>query len=193
VTDEPSSEESRASEENTRDAELFRSGDRAFFDRIVQEYRPLLRELIRRYVPTDEDAEDVAQLTFARAFEHRELFRGDAPLRSWLCRIAVNLALNHRKRARPLSALGKDEVELEDIASFTNALETAKLVAAELWRKAEKHLARLPPKQRLVVELRLFHEMSFREIGALADCSEVSARVNCANGMQELRTILNIE
>ena len=148
------------------------------------------------YVVTALDGDDDAGGSIFKEFvriPRNEARVDNAPVRSWLCRIAVNLALNHRKRARPLSALGKDEVELEDIASFTNALETAKLVAAELWRKAEKHLAHLPPKQRLVVELRLFHEMSFREIGALADCSEVSARVNYANGMQELRTILNIE
>ncbi len=180
-------------EEDERDAALFRSGDHALFDRIVQKHSALLRGLIRRYVSTEEDAEDVTQMAFARAFEHRASFRGEAPLRTWLCRIAVNLALNHRKRARPLSAVGKDEVELEEIASFTSALDTAKLVAAELWRKVEKHLQHLPPKTRLVVELRLFHDMAFKEIGVLADCSEASARVNFANGIEELRTVLDIK
>ena len=53
-------------------------------------------------------------------------------------------------------------IELDDIAAFTSTLETGKLVAAELWRKVEVRLAELPPKQRLAVELRLFHELSSR-------------------------------
>jgi RNA polymerase sigma-70 factor (ECF subfamily) len=99
----------------------------------------------------------------------------------------VNLALNHRDRQR---SLVEEEVSLEEVASFTSSLETAKLVAAELWRKVEKHLLTLPPKQRLVVELRLFHDLPFKEIGVLAECSEASARVNFANGVGALRTVL---
>lgn len=165
----------------------FRTGDHEAFERIVREHRSLVRDLIRRYVRHEHDVDDVCQIAFTRAFERRQSFRGEAPIRTWLCRIAVNVAINLRRQERALE-LG-DEL-LEGIASFTNALETAKLVAAELWRKAEKHLARLPPKQRLVVELRLFHDLPFKEIGVLADCSEASARVNFAAGVGTLRSVL---
>jgi RNA polymerase sigma-70 factor, ECF subfamily len=173
--------------EDDEDLAQFRSGDHAVFERVVRRHDGLIRGLVRRYVPNDEDAKDVTQLAFARAFEHRESFRGDAPLRTWLCRIAVNLARNHSARHRDLTA---GVVALEDVATFTSALDTAKLVAAELWQKAEKHLETLPPKQRLVVELRLFHDLPFKEIGTLADCSEASARVTFANGVGTLRSVL---
>jgi len=167
--------------------DLFRAGDHAAFERVVLAHRDLVRGIVRRYVRRDEDADDVCQLAFTRAFERRASFRGEAPIRTWLCRIAVNVAINQRNRNADLD-LG-DEL-LEGVASFTNALETSKLVAAELWRKAEKHLAGLPPKQRLVVELRLFHDLPFREIGVLADCTEAAARVNYATGIGTLRSIL---
>lgn len=170
------------------DLEAFRSGDAALFDRLFREHGALVRGLVRRYLRSDADADDLCQQVFARAFERRSTYRGEAPVRTWLCRIAVNLAMNHRTRSARVDIAS--DVALEEVASFTNALETAKLVAAELWRKAERHLAALPPKQRLVVELRLFHDLSFKEIGALADCSEASARVNFANGVGTLRSVL---
>src|SRR4051794_17206995 len=57
-----------------------------------------------------------------------------------------------------------DGVELEDLAAFTHSLETRRLVANEMWQKIEVRLDSLPPTQRLVFELRAFHDLSFDEI-----------------------------
>lgn len=165
--------------------EGFRRGDHAAFQELVRRHHPYVKQLVVRYTKNDEEAKDVAQLCFLRAFEHRASFRADASLRTWLYRIAVNLALNHVRRGpRDVS------IELDDLAAFTTGLETTKLVAAEIWRKAEQQLAQLPPKQRLVVELRLFHELSFEEIGVLAECSEESAKQNYHHGLRALRAVL---
>jgi RNA polymerase sigma-70 factor (ECF subfamily) len=165
--------------------ERFRGGDRGAFEEIVRKYEDPLVSLVHRYVKNDADAKDVVQRAFLRVFEKIDTFRGDAAFRTWLFRIAIHLALNHirgRDRLQP--------AELDDIAAFTNALETGRLVAAELWQKVVARLAELPPKQRLVVELRLFHELSFREISALADCSEESAKANYHHGVKRLRSII---
>lgn len=180
--------ETGAPEPPEPEADAIRAGDPGTFDALVRVHARLVRGLVRRYLRTDADADDACQLAFARAFERRASFRGDAPFRTWLCRIAVTVALDLRDKTRPRGAVA--DVDLDALASFTNALETSKLVAAELWRKAEVHLATLPPKQRLVVELRLFHDLSFKEIGVLADCSEASARVNFAHGVGALRAVL---
>lgn len=168
------------------DLELFRAGDESTFQSIVAEHQDLLRSIVRRYLGSAEDARDIVQLVFTRAFEHRSSFRGESSLRTWLCRIAINLALKHRRKHPPIQG----DVDLEDVRAFTHSLETSKLVAAELWQKVERHLQTLPPKQRLVVELRLFHELSFAEIGDIADCSEAAARVNFAHGAKALRSIV---
>ena len=165
--------------------ERFRAGDSRAFDELVRRYREPIVGLVRRYVKGGEDAEDVAQKAFVRAFERIEGFRGDASFRTWLHRIAINLALNHLRGQERLQPL-----DIDDVAAFTNSLGTERLVAAEVWRKVHARLAELPPKQRLVVELRLFHELSFKEVSVIADCSEDSAKVNFHHAVKRLRSLL---
>lgn len=163
--------------------ERLRAGDGAAFDELVRKYEQAIRRMLRRYLPNEEDAKDVTQLTFVQAYQKLASFRGESAFRTWLYRIAINLALNHKRAAPPAEV-----VPLDDVTSFTNSLGTSKLVAAELWRKVEVQLRALPPKQRLVVELRLFHELSFAEVAVIADCSEDSAKVNYHHGVKRLRT-----
>jgi RNA polymerase sigma-70 factor, ECF subfamily len=165
--------------------ERSRSGDRAAFDALVRTHGPRLHQIVMRYVRNEDDAKDVVQLALVRAFERIASFRGDSSFATWLCRIAINVALSHIRGAR-----GDTFVPLEDDSAFTNALGTEKLVAAELWRKVQVRLAELPPKQRLVVELRLFHELSFDEIGVVAGCTEDAAKANYHHGVKRLRELL---
>jgi RNA polymerase sigma-70 factor (ECF subfamily) len=158
-------------------------GDKQAFDALVTEHRDTIMRLCRRYVRRQEDAEDVTQRAFLNAFEKLNEFRRESTFRTWIHRIAVNLALNHIRHAAHEAPIA----ELDDLPTFTNALETSRLVAAEVWNRAAARIAELPPKQRLVVELRLFHELTFGEIAVLADCSEDSAKVNFHHGIKRLR------
>ena len=144
-------------------------GDRPSFDALVGKHRTGIQKLVRRYVRRAEDAEDVTQRAFLNAFEKLGEFRRESTFRTWLYRIAVHLALNHVRRA---SREGPPTVDVDDLPSFTNALETSRLVAAEVWARVSQRIEELPPKQRLAVELRLFHELSFRE----SPCSPIAAR-----------------
>ncbi len=159
------------------------SGDKHAFDALVNEHRDAITRLCLRYVHRFEDAEDVAQRVFLNAFEKLRDFRRESTFRTWIHRIAVNLALNHVRQAVHEAPIA----DLDDLPTFTNALETNRLVAAEVWNRAATRIAELPPKQRLVVELRLFHELTFGEIAVLADCSEESAKVNFHHGIKRLR------
>jgi RNA polymerase sigma-70 factor (ECF subfamily) len=147
------------------------------------QHQEAITRLCLRYVRRHEDAEDVAQRVFLNAYEKLHSFRRESTFRTWIHRIAVNLALNHVRHAAHEAPIA----ELDDLPTFTNALETSRLVAAEVWNRAAARIAELPPKQRLVVELRLFHELSFGEIAVLADCSEESAKVNFHHGVKRLR------
>jgi RNA polymerase sigma-70 factor (ECF subfamily) len=105
--------------------------------------------------------------------------------RTWLYRIAVNVALDHI-RVNP-----KRQLEpIEDVTTFTHSLQTSRLVAAELWQKVAKRLDALPPKQRLVFELRMFHDLSFSEVATLAQCTEGAAKVNFHYAVKRLRDLL---
>jgi RNA polymerase sigma-70 factor (ECF subfamily) len=168
-----------------RTIDRFRGGDRGAFDEIVRKYERSIVLLARRYVNVEQDAEDVAQRTFVRVFERIESFRAHSRFRTWLYRIAVNLALDHARGERHTRF-----VPVDDDVAFVNSLGTDKLVAAEVWRKVSARLAELPPRQRLVVELRVFHDLTFEEIAAIVDSTEDAAKVNYHHGVKRLRSIL---
>jgi RNA polymerase sigma-70 factor, ECF subfamily len=170
------------------DAELvgrFCAGDARAFEELVRRHSEPIRRLVGRYVRGDADAKDVAQEAFTRAFQGLPAFRGESSFRTWLYRIAVNVALDH-VRGNPQRELEP----LENVAVFTHSLQTSRLVAVEVWQKVSKRLDALPPKQRLVFELRMFHDLSFGEVAVLAECSEDSAKVNFHYAVKRLRDLL---
>jgi len=163
----------------------FRQGDKRAFDELVLARGDAIAAVVRRYVKNDADTEEITQRAFLAAYEKIESFRGESSFKTWVYRIAVNLALNHIRGGAKVT-----HVEVDDLAAFTNSLGTERLVAAEVWTKVQARLHQLPPKQRLVVELRLFHDMTFKEVSAIADCSEDSAKVNFHHGVKKLRELL---
>jgi RNA polymerase sigma-70 factor (ECF subfamily) len=164
--------------------ELVRQGDPRAKDELARRHLPLLARLVRRYVNAT-DAEDVAQRAILRAFDKLDGFRGESAFRSWLHRVAVNVALNHLRDT-------KREVhgELDEADLITNTLGTARLVAREAKARLLLALEDLPPKQRRSVELRLFAELSFAEIGQEMGTSEDSAKVNFHHALKRLRADL---
>lgn len=166
-------------------AERFRDGDRAAFDALVRRHQKGVWRLIRRYVKSDADAADVTQLAFVRAFRGLATFRGTATVRSWLYRIAINCALSwlrDHRREQP-AEIGEDALTDDNPAP-------AQLSASDDRARLRAAIAQLPPKQKLVLELRVFDDLSFREVADLADCSENTAKVNFHYAVKRLRDIL---
>ncbi len=146
------------------------SGDPAGFDALVRRYHAPLRRLLRSMLRNPEDADDILQETFLRA--HRFLHRFDPrrPFGPWLMRIGVNLARNRlrgRQRAREVSL---DEVRDDEdggpiegawLADRTSLEDLDYRALLEATRRALEHL---PDDQRVVLEMRLLGEMSYKEI-----------------------------
>jgi RNA polymerase sigma-70 factor (ECF subfamily) len=162
-----------------------RGGDPSAMNAIVLRHKARLERVAMNYTRNAADASDIAQETFVRAFERIESFRGDAPFGAWLHHIGVNLALN-RARKNVLS----EPLELVDDEKFATSLGTTHLVAAEVWRRVGERIAELPAKQRIAVELRVYHELSFDEIAVITGCSEDSAKMNFHHGMKRLRGLV---
>ena len=166
-------------------AERFRSGERGAFDQIVRRHQKGVWKVVRRYVKRDADASDVTQQVFVRAFKGLAAFRGAATVRSWLYRIAINCSLSwlrDHRREEP-SEIAEDSLTQMPVAPgrIASDQDGAKLRAA---------IAQLPPKQKLVLELRVFDDLSFKEVAELADCSENTAKVNFHYAVKKLRDIL---
>jgi RNA polymerase sigma-70 factor (ECF subfamily) len=167
--------------------DLLRRGDRDAFDEIVKRHQRSLKKLVQRYVSDAAEAEDVVQAALLRAYERVADFRGESAFRTWLFRIAINGALS-RLRVTPTVPLD----ELEDVAMFTRSLQTSRLVAAEVWERVRQRLDELPARQRLVLELRVFHDLSFEEIAVIVESSEDAAKVNFHHAVKRLRGILSL-
>lgn len=162
-----------------------RRGERGAFDELVKRHQRGLWRMVRRYVRNDADAADVVQQAFVRAFRALDRFRGEASVRSWLYRIGVNVALNHvRDHGRELPS---DDAGAE---LTVDAVAPGALLTAERARALREAVAALPPKQRMVLELRVFDDLSFREVAAIADCTENAAKVSFHYAVKRLREVL---
>jgi RNA polymerase sigma-70 factor (ECF subfamily) len=166
-------------------AERFRQGERAAFDILVRRHERGVWRLVRRYVRSDADASDVTQQAFVRAFRGLVAFRGAASVRSWLYRIAINCSLSwlrDHKREQPA------EIDEEQLVEPPAA--PSRISDGEDGVRLRAAIAQLPPKQKLVLELRVFDDLSFKEVAELADCSENTAKVNFHYAVKRLRDIL---
>lgn len=166
-------------------AERFRNGDRAAFDQIVRRHQKGLWYLVRRYVKRDADASDVTQQAFVRAFKGLAAFRGAATVRSWLYRIGINCALSWLRDHRR-----EEPTEIADDALTEAHAAPAKIMGSEDAARLRAAIGQLPPKQKLVLELRVFDDLSFKEVAELADCTENTAKVNFHYAVKRLREIL---
>jgi RNA polymerase sigma-70 factor (ECF subfamily) len=172
-----------------RDAALverYRAGDRSAFDELVRRYQRPLYYLALRYVRVEADAKDLAQRAMVKAYGALAGFRADSSFRTWLYRIAINLCLNHlrdRKREEMRPELG--EVLAAPAAGGERAL-----IDRERGALLRDAIAELPPKQRMVLELRVYDELPFREVAELTGCTENSAKVNFHHAVKRLRVIM---
>jgi len=166
-------------------AERFRKGDRDAFDLLVRRHQKGVWHVVRRYLRADADTADVTQQVFVRAFRSFATFRGASTVRSWLYRIAINCALSwirDHKREQP--------AEIADDALFEPAAAPGRISDGEDNAALRAAIAQLPPKQKMVLELRVFDDLSFKEVAELADCSENTAKVNFHYAVKRLRDIL---
>jgi RNA polymerase sigma-70 factor (ECF subfamily) len=144
--------------------------------------------LVLRYVRRDADAQDVTQLAFVRAYRGLASFRGSASVRSWLYRIGINCALSwirDHRREQP--------TEIAEDALVADHASPARIADNETAVRLRAAIAQLPPKQKLVLELRIFDDLSFKEVAELAECSENTAKVNFHYAVKRLRDILGDE
>lgn len=174
------------------DATLVRavvSGHRAAFDLIVERHRRTIYQVCYRFVGNHEDASDLAQDAFIRAFRAMGKFKGDSSLGTWLYRIAVNVCLNRLAlKTPPHEALDRDvHVDTRHEPPDEPVLrgERAEIVKAAI--------ARLPKKQRATVILRVYHDLPHEEIAGILGSSVGAVKANFFHALNNLRRLLRRE
>ncbi len=165
------------------------AGDAGGFEALMRRYHGPLGRLLRSMVHNDEDAEDLLQETFLRAYRFLHRFDPERPFSPWLMRIGVNLARNHLSRSPKRREVPLDEGPDEDGGAYEGpwmADDTTgrHLEHEELLRRTRAALARLPEEQRIVLEMRLMGEMSYKEIAAALGIpiGTVMSRLNRGRG-----------
>ena len=154
--------------EALEDAELVRRterGELSAFEQLVDRHRPVVIRVAARIAGSDE-AEDVSQDAFLRAFHRLDQFRGDAPFRSWLLRITHNAALDHLARRRPEPV---DPDALDAAEPSTDRPPADRLEVRERIERLELKLRGLAPQHRVVLVLRDAEGLSYDEIAEITD------------------------
>jgi len=131
----------------------------------IIKYQDFIFNLIKGYVKIEEEAKDITQDVFIRAYKGIEKFRGDSKLSSWLYRIAYNLSINWIKRKKI------DEVEInEDMVENTTVTEDwyDKMFEKEMiFENLNKVIENLPQKYKIVIKLYYFEDRSYSEIAKI--------------------------
>ena len=161
-------------------------GQPGAFDLIVERHRRAVYQLCYRFVGNHEDASDLSQDVFLRAFRGLRSFRGHSSLSTWLYRIAVNVCLN-RLGARNAPEPIDDRQFVDDRAESA----AERLLRRERASRLRRAIARLPRKQRLTVVLRAFHEMSHQQIAEVLGSSVGAVKANFFHALGNLKRILD--
>ena len=180
---------------NPTDADLVEAslaGDRDAFDTIVERHRRHVYQLCYRFVGNHEDASDLAQDVFVRAFRSLKTFKGQASLGTWLYRIAVNVSLNKVSapvpRAVPVDALvsSHDPRTVSSEESPSDAV-----LRGERAMQVRAAIARLPKKQRATLILRVYHDLPHDQIAGMLGSSVGAVKANFFHALNNLKKLLS--
>jgi RNA polymerase sigma-70 factor (ECF subfamily) len=169
-----------------------RSGDppaqRKAFEQVVRHYSEPLYWHIRKMVLSHEDANDLLQNTFVKAWMSIELFRGEARLSTWLYKIAINESISFINKQRAHTHVSIDEGDLH-LADRLEADTYFDGDAAQL--KLQKAILTLPEKQRLVFNMRYFDEMPYDEMSRILDTSVGALKASYHHASKKIEDFLN--
>jgi RNA polymerase sigma-70 factor (ECF subfamily) len=140
-------------------------GDREVFGEIILKYQDFVFNVIRSYVKIEEDAKDITQEVFIRAYKGIERFKGDSKISSWLYRIACNLSLNWLNRNRSTDYEINEEVveNLEDETDQYDRIFEKELIVKEV----DRIIDALPLRYKIVIKLYYFEDKSYKEISEI--------------------------
>ena len=165
-------------------------GDADSFNELVLRWERPIYALAYRTIGREEDARDVCQETFLRAFRALPGFRGHAKFSSWLYRIALNLCRDWLRRERRAAVVqAPDDVDVMDLAAAAQPAGSIEDLVAQhdRVRAVERAMAVLSEEQRTAIVLKEYHGLTFREIAELLGCPLSTVKTRLYQGLTILR------
>lgn len=184
------------------DADLIRQaqrGDRAAFEELVRQYDQAVLRLALHLTGSEQDARDIYQDAFLKAYRNLGSFRFECSFYTWIYRIVTNLCLDHlrKKQVRKEDApvvTGSDGEEyslLDQVADDrAGASPERDLMRRELGAKIARALHKLTPRERMVFEMKHFQGLKLRTIGEALNTTEETAKNTLFRATQKLRASL---
>ncbi len=173
--------------------EAFRGGDLAAFDVLVRRWDRKIRGAIHRILGSEDDARDLCQETFLKAYRALGTFKGEARFSSWLYQIALNLCRDRmrRRRGKTLVSLGELEEDGMGLVNGPGRPTALDLVeAGDLARAVAAAVAALPEEQREIIVLKEYQELTFVEIAEVLGVPLSTVKTRLYRGLGQLRVDL---
>lgn len=175
--------------------ERVQKGDKSAFDVLVLKYQNRIIQLVNRYVRDADEAMDVAQEAFLKAYRAIDRFRGDSAFYTWIYRIAINTAKNHlvaSGRRPPGGDIDAQEAEQYEGAAGLREYDTPErlLLKDEIQASIAKAIDSLPDDLRTAITLRELEGMSYEEIAQTMDCPIGTVRSRIFRARDAIDTVL---
>lgn len=159
------------------------------FDLIVERHRRAVYQLCYRFVGNHEDASDLSQDVFLRAYRGLRSFRGHSSVATWLYRIGVNVCLNRIAAKAPLATVTEpiDDQQFVDVRAESA---TELLLRNERAARVRRAIGQLPRKQRATLILRMYHDLSHQEIAEILGSTVGAVKANFFHALGSLKKLL---
>ena len=174
-------------------------GDGHAFDILIERYQRRILAVARRFTRIREDAEDIVQQSFQKAFVHLHKFEGKSSFSTWLTRIAINEALMMLRRTRGIRELSIDDLGGKEEAALRLEMHDSRPSPESVFLKSEQNrilsaaMNKLTPKIRKAIELRELGELSMEEAARVMGLSVGAVKARVFHGRRKLHQVLKRE
>lgn len=174
-------------DEDQATIERFLAGDSVAFTQLMNKYRKVVYAVAYRYSGNHEEANDLTQEAFIKAYKSLKNFRGEASFKTWLLRIVTNLSINLKKSGRMSKDSGYVPEDMDEGAS-PEALD--QVLTSQRNAQLYAAIAKLPPKQKQALMLKTFEDMTCDQVAEAMNCSAGTVKANVFNAIKKLKGFL---
>ncbi len=162
----------------------FNEGNEQAYNQLVLRYKEKIYWIVRRIIPDHDDADDITQNVFIKAYQSLRSFKGDSSFYTWIYRIAINLSLNEIRRKKFHKTFSIDD-EIHQISTPDDQpIDT--LIKEERTRLIKSAIEQLPDKQKKVFLLRYYEELPYEEIAKILHTSVGGLKANYFHAVKKI-------
>lgn len=181
---------SQTQREDARQIRACLDGDESAYNVLVQRYQALAYHVARNIVRSHQDADDVAQDAFLKAYKKLDSYRGDASFKTWLLRIVTHTALNHRRTWWSRNSVPTEPERLEVLSGGSDGGQEVRILEQEQLERVLEAIKQLPARQQETVRRRLADKENYAGIAESMGVSVGTVKANFHHAVKNLKKVL---